>query len=350
MKSKHFFNLEPAVVMSSKAYQYDANGNLTNDGRMAYFWNDENRLVAVHSAKTGAMMQENRYDGLGRRREKIEHGADGITTNRYLYQNWLVLAVTDGGGNVQEAYTLGADMSGGISGSAGGIGGILASTKDGNSVFNHFDYNGNIVQVSSNDQIQLAKYTYSPFGEVLLKEGAFVSRFQFSSKEHETSTGLTYFGYRFYSPALGRWINRDPLKERGGLNLHAFINNRSINYVDALGASTFRQWTARVLLELWLMIAGSPPSPPDPPENPPDPEPPVSVVITNSATGSACLEEEPSVSTSFSWSSACATAAVTVGGVVYVYVMYCTPAGRVIQAASYAISVELNMGDCCTVY
>jgi hypothetical protein len=58
MKSLHFINLETAVVVSQKAYQYDSNGNLSNDGRMAYFWNDENRLVAVRSAKTGALIQK----------------------------------------------------------------------------------------------------------------------------------------------------------------------------------------------------------------------------------------------------------------------------------------------------
>lgn len=49
-------NRETSVVVAQKAYQYDANGNLTNDGRMAYFWNDENRLVAVRDAKTGALI------------------------------------------------------------------------------------------------------------------------------------------------------------------------------------------------------------------------------------------------------------------------------------------------------
>jgi hypothetical protein len=71
MKSGHFINLETTVVVSQKAYPYNANGNMTNDGRMAYFWNDENRLVAVRSAKTGGLIQENRYDGLGRRRERV---------------------------------------------------------------------------------------------------------------------------------------------------------------------------------------------------------------------------------------------------------------------------------------
>ena len=212
-------NRETTVVVAPKAYQYDANGNLTNDGRMAYFWNDENRLVAVRSAKTGALIQENRYDGLGRRRERVEFDAGVGVTNRYLYQDWMVLAVTDGAGNVLETYTHGADLSGRVGGGAGGIGGILASTQVGGAAYYHYDFNGNVVSVSGSTQTQLAKYTYGPFGEVLLEDGLFDSRYQFSTKEYDSTTGLNYYGYRYYSPELGRWISSDPQNEIGSLNV-----------------------------------------------------------------------------------------------------------------------------------
>lgn len=39
----------------------------------------------------------------------------------------------------------------------------------------------------------------------------------------------------FYDPNLGRWINRDPIEETGGLNLYAFLENHGINDVDPLG-------------------------------------------------------------------------------------------------------------------
>ena len=37
------------------------------------------------------------------------------------------------------------------------------------------------------------------------------------------------------SPALGRFLSRDPIQEQGGLNLYAFVGNSGVNNVDFLG-------------------------------------------------------------------------------------------------------------------
>jgi hypothetical protein len=39
----------------------------------------------------------------------------------------------------------------------------------------------------------------------------------------------------FYNPQAGRWLNRDPIAERGGLNLYIPANNDMIRRVDKLG-------------------------------------------------------------------------------------------------------------------
>jgi RHS repeat-associated protein len=46
---------------------------------------------------------------------------------------------------------------------------------------------------------------------------------------------MTYYGYRYYDPVTGRWPSRDPIAERGGVNLYGFVGNNGVNDLDYLG-------------------------------------------------------------------------------------------------------------------
>ena len=46
---------------------------------------------------------------------------------------------------------------------------------------------------------------------------------------NDVELALVYYNYRYYNPADGRWINRDPIAEEGGWNLYVFIENVVIN-------------------------------------------------------------------------------------------------------------------------
>jgi len=46
-----------------------------------------------------------------------------------------------------------------------------------------------------------------------------------------------YYGLRYYNPELGRWINRDPIEEQGGLNVYGFVDNSTVNIWDMIGLS-----------------------------------------------------------------------------------------------------------------
>ena len=48
---------------------------------------------------------------------------------------------------------------------------------------------------------------------------------------------VAYYGYRYYDPQTGRWPSRDPIQERGGLNLYGFVGNNGVNRNDKLGLS-----------------------------------------------------------------------------------------------------------------
>jgi RHS repeat-associated protein len=48
---------------------------------------------------------------------------------------------------------------------------------------------------------------------------------------------IHYYGYRYYDPNTGRWPSRDPIGERGGVNLYGFLNNNALTKYDLLGAN-----------------------------------------------------------------------------------------------------------------
>ncbi|MDT8392131.1 MAG: RHS repeat-associated core domain-containing protein [Lentisphaeria bacterium] len=49
------------------------------------------------------------------------------------------------------------------------------------------------------------------------------------------------YGRRSYSPVLGRWINRDPIGEKGGFDLYVFLRNSPLGVFDFLGLQEFEK-------------------------------------------------------------------------------------------------------------
>ena len=45
----------------------------------------------------------------------------------------------------------------------------------------------------------------------------------------------TQAAFAYYSPSTGRWPSRDPIEERGGINLYGLVRNNPINQIDKLG-------------------------------------------------------------------------------------------------------------------
>lgn len=101
------------------------------------------------------------------------------------------------------------------------------------------DFNGNVVSLVATNSQRSASYLYDPYGNLIASWGplADANTYRFSSKELHSRSGLIHFGVRYYSPALQRWINADPIQEDGGINLYAYVGNSPVVRSDPLGAS-----------------------------------------------------------------------------------------------------------------
>ncbi|AHF93966.1 hypothetical protein OPIT5_01600 [Opitutaceae bacterium TAV5] len=159
-----------------------------------------------------------------------------VSETAFLYSgNNLVAEIQ--GGTVIRSYTWGLDLSGTMQG-AGGTGGLLMISEGGESYFPVCDRMGNIHGLARGSDGNLAAiYEYNAFGEILRQYGDYAAAnpLGWNTKYTDRETGMVYFGRRFYRPDLGRFINRDPIQEAGGLNLHAMAGNDPVNRFDVLG-------------------------------------------------------------------------------------------------------------------
>ncbi len=235
------------VAKTPEIFSYDADGNLTNDGRWIYTWDGENRLIQMTvNTNVGPQYQLTfAYDAKGRRIQKLmATNGVALSTNNFLYDGWNLIAETRPDNSLIRSYVWGTDLSGTSQG-AGGVGGLLEISYYGSSTTNCFpayDGNGNIMAlVNAADGTVAANYDYAAFGEPIRITGAMARNnpFRFSTKYADDESDLLYYGYRFYKPSTGTWLNRDPFKERGGLNLYCFAANDPIEKIDFLGKNYY---------------------------------------------------------------------------------------------------------------
>ena len=51
----------------------------------------------------------------------------------------------------------------------------------------------------------------------------------------DLETGLILCAHRYYDPAMGKWLTRDPISYRGGINLYEYVGNGPTHWVDPSG-------------------------------------------------------------------------------------------------------------------
>ena len=257
-------------VLNQASGSYDNNGNRTS-GTETYTYDAENQLVSVEQASSWKL--EYTYDGRQRLRivKDYEYSGGSYTLRsetRYVYDGRLLIQERNNSGHPTVTYSRGRDLSGKFEG-AGGIGGLLARTahatgspyQPSTHAYYHADGNGNVTYLTRGDGSSVGGYKFDPFGRLVASTGTLASGnlMRFSSKlwvqSSSGSTGLYYYGYRFYDPTSQRWLNRDPLGDefrrlrylRGKssaevarvftqtINLYDFDANDPINRIDADG-------------------------------------------------------------------------------------------------------------------
>jgi RHS repeat-associated protein len=222
--------------------EYDLDGNMITDDTWEFTWDEENRLIEASNTVTSVTII-NSYDHKGRRISKNTIDSMGQSTTTYLYDGWnLIREISESVSAVliTNSYVWGLDLSGSLQG-AGGVGGLLLVSLDRVGVSSQYyplcDANGNITDYVNSSGSNVAHFEYDGFGKEVDGIGSKENdmHFRFSSKYLDDKTDMYYYGYRYYSPFFGRWLSRDPIGERGGVNLYGFVGNDGVNKWDKLG-------------------------------------------------------------------------------------------------------------------
>ena len=238
------------LAKTPETFSYDADGNLTRDGLWTNTWNAENRLLKTESLASvppaARSREEWTYLPDGRWIQRIVSTNNGASyypayTNRYVWDGQVLLVVLDHTNGLVMSFARGLDLSGSLQG-AGGVGGVLAvNFKTNGTHFFWYDGNGNVTAlVNAANGAESARYEYGPFAEPIRMTGpmAKLNPIRFSSQYADDVTGDVKYLYRDYDPSTGRWPSRDPIGERGGVNLYGFVENAPVNKTDLLGRET----------------------------------------------------------------------------------------------------------------
>jgi RHS repeat-associated protein len=245
-------------------YTYDANGNrvslvdsingttdysvnnvdqYTSVGGVSYTYNPQGDLVGVAaSANSGGATYS--YDGA----DQLANVSSGIGNVTYEYDAQGHLIGEDVNGqaitfllNPLDGYTpVAAYNSSGsvIEHFVSGLG-LVAQVRSDNSVNDYmFDGQGNTVDLTNSSGAVVNSYSYLPFGVVSSSTETLPNPFTFSGQYGAITDalGFTIMGSRAYDPAIGRFIQRDPLGYKTGeTNLYTYADNDPLDKIDPTG-------------------------------------------------------------------------------------------------------------------
>lgn len=219
----------------------DENGNLlsgfiplaSNFDQFEFLYDWSNRLI--QAKRNGNVVAAYTYDALGRRVTKVA----GSTTTRCVYSGSQVIEEYENSSCVPaRRFVLGPGLDQPI---------LFETWNSELGTWNPYYYlrnrQGSIIALTDSGGTVKESYTYSAYGTPTLfdnlgqplAESALANPYGYTGRRYDAESALYHYRNRMYSPALGRFLTRDPAGYIDGLNLYQYVLGNPLAYIDPWG-------------------------------------------------------------------------------------------------------------------
>src|SRR5205085_6736926 len=206
--------LNQLTAIGGVSNSHDSRGNVSAIGSNSYGYSSENLLTSGPSSTTLS------YDPANR----LYQTAGGSTT-RFGYDGGQLIGEYNSSNVLQRRYVFGP----GTDEPLVQYEGTGTSTRR----YFHADERGSVVAVSdASGDVVTAVNRYDEYGNV---QGTLTGRFGYTGQAWVPELGMAYYRARIYNPAMGRFMQSDPIGFGGGMNPYAYTGNNPVNFTDPLG-------------------------------------------------------------------------------------------------------------------
>jgi RHS repeat-associated protein len=232
-------NLNQYTNAGSIAVTPDGNGNIRSRDGWTYTYDAQNRL---RRAANGTVFLDFFYDGLNRQITRGVQTSSGSRVTFSVWDGWNLLEERGLGDVLQRVYFYGGKTDE-LACAFGGVQPNSWVVQDGR---------GNVSHIFNDSNNLVERYTYGLAGEPQIRDGsgnprsesAVENRFLFQGRDYLKEGAIYDYRNRFYLPALGRFIQPDPIGFKGDSgNLYRYCGNDPVDRSDPMGLlSGFREY------------------------------------------------------------------------------------------------------------
>ena len=225
--SPGFGSYNPDDQLSTETY--DANGNTTRTANgNSYTYDSENHMTSMTGNGTTVTMV---YDAFG---DRVAKTVNGVTT-RYLVEDDVnptgLPQVMEEivGGAVTRTCTYGLQR----------ISENQIIDNQWTPSFYVYDGGGDVRQLTNSAGVVTDEYEYDAFGNSFTKSGTTPNNYLYRGEQYDSDLGLYYLRARYYNPATGRFLSRDPEDGKAfdpkSLHKYLYAGGDPVNAIDPTG-------------------------------------------------------------------------------------------------------------------